>query len=98
MPGSFRLLFLKLPGLMNEFFRLVPIAVAVLKQLCTDHALLVDQHGPWMRKALLKMKPVLLDRLAARVRQNRERHIVAVTELLQNLDRVITDSNNLSAS
>lgn len=81
----------------KQLLRFMPFTVTVLKQLGSDDPLLINQDRSGMRQPALKVQPVRLDRLAARIRENGKRDLVAVAELLENLDRVITDSDNLNA-
>lgn len=82
----------------DQLRRLVTFAVAILKQLGLNDSLSVNQNRAGVWEASLKVQPVGLNRLAARIGQKRQRDFETIAETLQDADRIEADSDHLDAS
>jgi hypothetical protein len=89
---------------LSQFIGRVALAIALVKQLRPDHALLVDQKGSGIGDPLgsalrlLVEDAVRLDCLATRVGEERELDVPLLRKSRQDWNRVVADSYQLHAS
>ncbi len=88
---------------LDKCVRRVPIAVAFEEDLGADNTLFIEDERPWVRHAFglafggLVEDVVILDRLAAGIRQEEEGDLRLVGELFENRRLVVADPDDLDS-
>lgn len=74
------------------------ITIAVHKDLGADRTIFVEDHRAWPRDSFpIRIQEFeSLNRRTVRIRQQRESNLLPVGELDQNVNRVVTDSDDLN--